>query len=155
MLSVKIIFMKVVVQRVKEAKVVLGKTGKVKGKIQKGLVLLIGVGEKDDEGKAKLLAEKVSKLRVMADKQGKMNLSVNDVGAGVLAISQFTLYADTSKGNRPSFVKAADPKRAEEIYNVFVDELKKKVEKVETGDFGSYMEIEADLDGPVTILLEE
>jgi D-tyrosyl-tRNA(Tyr) deacylase len=154
-LSVKIIFMKIVVQRVKRAKVILSKTGKVKGEIGKGLLLLIGVGKKDDEEKAKLLAEKVSKLRVMADKEGKMNLSINDLGSGILAVSQFTLYADTSKGNRPSFVEAADPKKAEEIYNVFVDGLKKRVEKVETGGFGAYMEIEADLDGPVTILLEE
>lgn len=146
--------MKVVVQRVKSAKVVL-EDKEVVGKIQKGLLLLIGMGRNDGKDKAKLLAEKVSKLRVMADDEGKMNLSVNDVKGGMLAVSQFTLYGDTSNGNRPSFIKAADPKKAEELYNIFVEELRKKVDKVETGSFGAYMNIEADLDGPVTILLDE
>lgn len=147
--------MRVVVQRVKKAKVILDESGKVSGEINKGLLLLIGVGDNDNEEKVKLLSEKVSKLRVMADDEGKMNLSVKDVGAGILAVSQFTLYADTSKGNRPSFIKAADPKKAEELYNLFVEELRKYVGKVETGSFGFYMNIEADLDGPVTILFEE
>lgn len=147
--------MRVVVQRVKAAKVVLDDTGEVSGKINKGLLLLIGVGSEDNEEMAIKLAEKVSKLRVMADDEDKMNLSVNDVEGGILAVSQFTLYADTSKGNRPSFIKAASPEKGEKIYNVFVEELRKRVDKVETGSFGAYMTIEADLVGPVTILLEE
>jgi D-tyrosyl-tRNA(Tyr) deacylase len=147
--------MRVIIQRVKKAKVILDETGKVSGEINKGLLLLIGVGDEDGEEKARLLARKISKLRVMADDEGKMNLSVKDIGAGILVVSQFTLYADTSKGNRPSFIKAADPKKAEKLYNFFVDELKKEVGKVETGSFGAYMNIDAKLDGPVTILLDE
>ena len=147
--------MKIVIQRVKEAKVVLDETGEVSGEIDKGLLLLIGVGKEDDEEKAVRLAEKISKLRVMADDEDKMNLSVKDVDGGILAVSQFTLYGDTSKGNRPSFIKAANPEKGEEIYNLFVEELKKRVDRVETGSFGAYMIIESDLDGPVTILLEE
>ena len=147
--------MRVVVQRVKSAKVILDDTGKVSGKINKGLVLLIGVGKEDDKNKAQKLAEKISKLRVMADDEDKMNLSIKDVEGGILAVSQFTLYGDTSKGNRPSFVKAASPEKGEEIYNIFIEELRKRVDVVETGIFGAYMTIEADLGGPVTILLEE
>ena len=99
------------------------------------------------------MAEKLSKLRVMADKEGKMNLSVKDVGVKILVVSQFTLYGDTSGGNRPSFIYAAEPSHAQEIYEHFISQLKKKEIEVETGKFGDYMEIETLLDGPVTILL--
>lgn len=147
--------MKVVVQRVKEAKVLTTENNNVSGEIGKGLLLLVGIGEGDDGEKVAGLAEKIAKLRVMADDEGKMNHSVTDVDGGILVVSQFTLYADTSKGNRPSFIRAAGPKKAEELYNFFVSELKKGVSKVETGSFGDYMEIDAELDGPVTIILEE
>jgi len=98
------------------------------------------------------LADKLSKLRVMADKEDKMNLSVADVGGEILVVSQFTLHADTSGGNRPSFINAALPNTAKEIYDHFVSELKSKGISIKTGTFGNYMQIEAVLDGPVTIL---
>ena len=142
--------MRLVIQRVLKASVSV--QGEVVGEIGKGLFVLVGVGEGDTKEEAELLAEKVKKLRVMADHNGKMNLSVIDTNSSMLAVSQFTLYADTSKGNRPSFVKAAKPDLAEEIYNYFVEVLRKDV-KVETGRFGEYMEIRVELDGPVTIII--
>ena len=144
--------MRLVIQRVSEASVSID--GKVIGKISKGLFVLVGVGKEDNEKKAEELAEKLSKLRVMADENGKMNLSVNDVGAKILAVSQFTLYGNTKKGNRPSFVNAAEPEKAEKIYNHFIEKLKEKGIEVETGSFGDYMTIDTKLDGPVTIIME-
>ncbi len=144
--------MRLVVQRVNKASVSI--SGKVVGKIDKGLLVLVGVTQGDGEEDALVLAEKLSKLRIMSDENDKMNLSVKDVNAGVLAVSQFTLYADTSKGNRPSFIKAAKPQVAEKIYEYFVEKLRQLEIKVETGEFGAYMKIETELDGPVTILLE-
>ena len=138
----------------RKAEVCVIKSEKVVGKIGKGLFVLVGVKERDSKKDAEILAEKLSKLRVMADKAGKMNLSVKDVDAKVLAVSQFTLYADTSRGNRPSFIKAAEPKLAQKIYEHFVHKLKDLGVKIETGSFGDYMQIETELDGPVTILLE-
>jgi D-tyrosyl-tRNA(Tyr) deacylase len=125
--------MRLVVQRVNKASVTIEGSEKTVGKISKGLFVLVGVGEEDSKDQAGVLAEKLSKLRIMRDKKGKMNLSIKDVKGKVLAVSQFTLFADTSKGNRPSFIKAAKP--------------------VETGEFGAYMKIEAELDGPVTIIM--
>lgn len=142
-----------VVQRVNKAKVSVGK--KIVGRINKGLFVLVGVTESDSESDAQVLAEKLSKLRIMADGNDKMNLSIKDLEAGVLVVSQFTLYADTSKGNRPSFIRAAKPELAEKIYEYFVDKLKEMGIKIETGEFGAYMKIEAELDGPVTIILEK
>lgn len=130
----------------------VGTNGTV-GKIGNGLFVLVGVKKDDRKKEAEILAEKLAKLRIMADKAGKMNLSVRDVDASILAVSQFTLYGDTSRGNRPSFVKAANPKLAQEIYEHFVAQLKEKGIKVETGRFGDYMEISALLDGPVTIII--
>lgn len=144
--------MRLVIQRVKEAKV--SSEGKVLGRIGKGLFVLLGVGKEDKPESAAVLAEKLSNLRIMADEQGKMNLSIKDVGGEVLVVSQFTLYADTSFGRRPSFVKAAEPELAKEIYQRFVEKLRQKGIKVATGSFGDYMEIESVADGPVTILLE-
>lgn len=143
--------MKLVIQRVNKANVTV--KGKEVGNIGKGLVILVGVGDGDTKQDAEYLAEKVSKLRIMSDDEGKMNLSVKDVYASILAISQFTLYADTSKGNRPSFIKAAKPERANEVYEHFVSEFKPTGIKVETGKFGEYMAISMVLDGPVTIIL--
>ena len=128
--------------------------GKVVGEIGKGYLTLVGIKKGDSKKEAELLAEKLSKLRVMADKEGKMNLSLKDLDAYVLVVSQFTLYADTSGGNRPSFINAALPEEAKKIYEHFVVKLKDFGVKVETGSFGDYMEIEAKLDGPVTITLE-
>ena len=148
------LFMRLVIQRVSKASVAVSESGKIVGKIGKGLFVLVGVKEGDTEKDSEALAEKLAKLRVMSDTGGKMNLSVKDVGGKVLAVSQFTLIADTSKGNRPSFIKAAKPELAEKIYNHFVEKLQKLGVKVETGMFGEYMEIDANLDGPVTLLLE-
>jgi D-tyrosyl-tRNA(Tyr) deacylase len=144
--------MRLVVQRVNKASVSVDK--KIVGKIGKGLFVLIGVKDGDRLEDAEKLAEKVSKLRIMSDENDKMNLSVKDVKASVLAVSQFTLHADTSKGNRPSFIKAAEPKVADRVYKQFVAKLKDLGIKVETGEFGAYMKIDAELDGPVTIILE-
>lgn len=145
--------MRILVQRVSEARVTI--KGKSVGEIKKGLLVLVGVRKGDSPKDAESLAEKLSKLRVMADKSGKMNLSVLDTKSEVLVVSQFTLHADTSQGNRPSFIAAAVPELAEELYEHFVKSLVGKGIKVETGKFGAYMEIDTKLDGPVTILLEE
>lgn len=145
--------MRLVVQRVKRASVSVAGTGEVVGKIGNGFLVLVGVKEGDEKKDAEVLAEKLAKLRIMADKAGKMNLSVREVNASILTVSQFTLYADISKGNRPSFVKAANPKLAQEVYEHFIAQLKEKGIKVETGRFGDYMEIPALLDGPVTIII--
>lgn len=137
--------MRLVVQRVKRAKV-------GKAEIGKGLLVLLGIKKGDTEKDVQDLAGKLSKLRVMADAEGKMNLSVIDVGAEVLVVSQFTLHADTKGGNRPSFIQAALPDLARQIYDYFISELRAKKISVKTGTFGAYMQIEAVLDGPVTIL---
>lgn len=133
---------------------VLAKATKV-GQIEKGLFVLIGVGEKDTLETAERLARKLARLRLMADGKGKINLDVEEAKAKVLVVSQFTLLADTSKGNRPSFINAALPEKAKEIYEWFIAKLKSLGVEVETGSFGEYMEIETSLDGPVTIVLED
>ena len=144
--------MKLVIQRVSKASVTVNK--KIVGEIKKGLFVLVGVSGDDNEETADILAEKLSKMRIMADENDKMNLSIKDIGGSILAVSQFTLFADTKKGNRPSFIKAAEPKKAQEIYDRFVECLREFDIKTETGSFGEYMHIDAKLDGPVTILLE-
>lgn len=147
--------MRLVIQRVKSAKVKVVGTGKQAGRIGKGLFILAAVSQGDKPEYADVLAEKVAKLRIMADREGKMNLSVKDVRGEILVVSQFTLYADTSAGNRPSFVKAAEPQLAKKIYRRFVKQLEERGIKVSTGSFGEYMEIESVSDGPVTIILEQ
>lgn len=144
--------MRILIQRVGSAQVSVD--GKVIGKIGKGLFVLVGVKTGDTEKDAQFLAEKLIKLRVMADSEGKMNLNLADANGSALIVSQFTLYADTSGGNRPSFIKAGDPAVAENLYNLFVSKVKDAGIPVETGKFGAYMEINTVLDGPVTILIE-
>lgn len=144
--------MKLVVQRVKSAQVKLVASKETVGKIGKGVLILVGVGKEDNITEAKNLAERVAKLRIISDENGKMNLSVKETGSEVLAVSQFTLYADTKRGNRPSFIAAALHDEAEKIFDEFVDCLKALGLRVQTGRFGGYMEIDAILDGPVTIL---
>lgn len=144
--------MKLVIQRVNSAQVTV--ENKIVGKIEKGLFVLLGVKKGDTKKEADFLVQKLLKLRVMADKEEKMNLSVSDAGGSFLIVSQFTLYADTSGGNRPSFINAALPDSAQEIYHYFVDQLRLSGVKVQTGEFGSFMKIETELDGPVTIILE-
>lgn len=146
--------MKLVIQRVDKAKVEIVEGRKKTGEINSGLFVLVGVSKKDELKNAEELANKIAKLRVMKDENDKMNLTVKQVDGSFLVVSQFTLYADTSGGNRPSFINAAEPKKAEEIYEHFIKCLKDKGENVETGSFGDYMDITASLDGPVTIILE-
>lgn len=144
--------MRLLVQRVKKAEV---KVDEIKvGSIEEGLFVLVGIKKNDTTEDAEKLANKLSKLRLMADDNGKMNLSLLDTQKKVLVVSQFTLYSDASGGNRPSFINAALPEDAKKIYEHFVATLKQLGLGVETGNFGEYMKIDTLLDGPVTILLE-
>lgn len=144
--------MRVVLQRVKEAKVTI--EDKVVGQIQKGMVLLVGAKIGDTEEDAKYLADKCVNLRIFEDKEQKMNLSAKDVGAEALVVSQFTLYADTRKGRRPSFTNALEPALAERLYLKFIDEIKAKGLKAEDGIFGAKMLVQIFNWGPVTFILD-
>ena len=145
--------MRAVVQRVLRS--CLSIDGKEYSKIDRGFMVLLGVTHGDTKDDAKALAEKVSKLRVFRDENDKMNLALGDIGGEVQVVSQFTLYADCHKGNRPAFVDAAAPEKANELYEYFVEEMKKTgVKKVVTGEFGADMKIDFINDGPVTIILE-
>jgi D-aminoacyl-tRNA deacylase len=144
--------MKLIIQRVSEAHVMV--ENEVVGAIGSGLFVLLGIKTGDSKKEADVLSEKLTKLRIMEDDNGKMNLSVKDVEAQVLVVSQFTLYSDTKGGNRPSFTDAARPEEAEPLYEYFIEKLRGLGMKVSTGKFGAYMEITAELDGPVTIVME-
>ena len=145
--------MRIVLQRVKEASVKVA--GDRISAIGPGLLLLVGVARGDGEPEADWLAEKVAGLRIMADNEGKMNCSVRDVGGAVLAVSQFTLLADTRKGKRPSFVGAAPPEEATRLFDHFCERLRAAgIDSVETGRFGAMMDVSLVNDGPVTIVLE-
>ena len=140
------------VQRVSRAEVQV--KNETVGKINRGYLVFLGVLENDGKKDADWLADKLLKLRVMSDENDKMNLNIKDAGGEILVVSQFTLAADTRKGNRPSFVKAAAPKEAKELYKYFVEKLKSGKIKIQTGKFGAYMKIKPTLDGPVTITLD-
>ena len=144
--------MRAVLTRVKSASVTIG--GTVVGQIGKGFLILLGVGPEDNEEKCRYLAEKALSLRIFEDENGKMNLSVKDVGGEVLLVSQFTLYGDASHGNRPSFTLAERPEKAEPLYEHAVQALAAQGVTVKKGVFGADMKIEQLNDGPVTILLE-
>ena len=144
--------MRVLVQRSKKSNVVVDK--KTIGSIDKGLVLLVGFTEGDTIEKIEYLAKRVVNLRIFDDLDGVMNKSILDCGGDILSISQFTLYADTKKGNRPSYVNALSGDKAEPLYDLFNEELRKYV-KVETGKFGAEMIVNITNDGPVTIMLEK
>jgi D-tyrosyl-tRNA(Tyr) deacylase len=145
--------MRIVLQRVGEASVTV--EGESVSRIGPGLLLLVGVARGDTEAEADWLAEKISGLRIFNDEEGKMNLSVRDVGGEVLAVSQFTLLADTRKGKRPSFIGAAQPEEAEPLFDYFCERLRTAgVSPVETGVFGAMMDVALVNDGPVTIVLE-
>ena len=145
--------MRVVLQRVQRGSVTVENA--VVGTVQQGFVALVGVTHSDTETQADILAKKTANLRVFEDAAGKMNLSALDVGAGVLVISQFTLYADAKKGRRPSFIDAARPEIAEPLVNYFAERLQQEgIQQVETGVFGAMMLVEIHNDGPVTIILD-
>ena len=144
--------MRVVLQRAKWGRVRV--EGEVVGEIGLGLVALVGVRRGDTPEDAAYLAKKTANLRIFADEDGKMNLSVKEVGGEVLAVSQFTLYADTRKGNRPSFTQAADPTLGRQLYELYIELLLKEGLHVETGVFGAMMEVELLNDGPVTIIID-
>ncbi len=145
--------MRVVLQRVKNASVTV--SGERISEIGEGLLLLVGVAKDDGEGEASWLAEKIAGLRIFNDEDGKMNLSVRDVGGEILAVSQFTLLADTRKGKRPSFIKAALPEEAEPLFDYFCERLREVgIASVQTGSFGAMMDVALVNDGPVTIVLE-
>lgn len=145
--------MKAVIQRVKNASVAVDNN--IVGEINEGYLILLGAGDNDSEKDCEKLADKISKLRIFSDENDKINLSLNDVNGDVLVISQFTLYADCRKGNRPSFINAGNPQKAEELYELFIEILSKKINgKVEHGVFGADMKVSLLNNGPFTILLE-
>lgn len=144
--------MRAVVQRVRSARVLVD--GEVAGAIAHGLCVLVGIAEEDGEDEAARLARRIVALRVFEDEQGKLDRNVRDAGGAVLAVSQFTLIADTSRGNRPSFSRAARPERAEPLYLAFCAALAAEGVEVATGVFGARMLVELENDGPVTILLD-
>ena len=145
--------MKFVIQRVLEASVTID--GKVHGQIDKGLMVLIGAGQGDTREIADKYIKKLINMRIFEDENGKTNLSLADVNGSLLLVSQFTLYADCRKGNRPSFINAGDPAEAEALYDYIVEECKKQVPNVQTGEFGADMKVSLINDGPFTILLDE
>ena len=144
--------MKFVIQRVKHASVTV--EGKILGKIEKGFMVLIGVCETDDEAIADKMVKKLIGLRIFEDENGKTNLDLHSVDGQLLLISQFTLYANCKKGNRPSFVEAAKPDKANALYEYIISECRKQVEVVERGEFGADMKVELLNDGPFTIVLD-
>ena len=144
--------MKIVVQRVLQADVSVD--SKICGKINKGYLVLIGIGHEDTEQDCIRLADKLVNLRIFSDENDKINLSLKDVNGEILIVSQFTLYADCRKGNRPNFVQAAKPDKAEILYNYFVNYCKTKVQVVQTGIFGADMKVSLVNDGPFTVILD-
>lgn len=145
--------MRIVLQRTKAAQVTVD--GEVTGAISKGYVLLVGVTHEDTKAQADWLAEKIAGLRLFEDEEGKMNRSIDEVDGQILSVSQFTLYADTRRGRRPSFVEAARPETAEPLWLYFNERLRTLGLQVETGVFGAMMDVELTNDGPVTIILEK
>ena len=140
------------IQKVSRAQVTVA--GEICGKIGKGVLVLLGVADGDTEADARLLADKAAGLRIFEDEEGKMNLSLNDVGGAMLVVSQFTLLGDCRKGRRPSFTAAAPPEVAEALYEVFVEKVAAHGIKTATGRFRQFMEVELVNDGPVTLLLD-
>ncbi len=143
--------MKIVMQRVSQASVTID--GKIAGAIQQGLLLLVGICPEDGQEDIEYAVRKISQMRIFSDQEDKMNLSVQDVGGQILSISQFTLYADTKKGNRPAFTGAAKPDLATSLYDQFNQKLAQIV-PVQTGEFGADMKVSLVNDGPVTIVLD-
>ncbi|AUJ27597.1 D-tyrosyl-tRNA(Tyr) deacylase [Lactobacillus helveticus] len=144
--------MRVVIQRVNHAQVNIN--GKTVGKIGKGVMLLVGIKNGDELSVVKKAADKIAKMRIFEDEEGKTNLSLKDVGGEILSVSQFTLMASTKKGNRPSFVDAMRPPKSKELWEDFNKELEANTFHVETGEFGADMQVELENDGPFTIVLD-
>ncbi len=144
--------MRALIQRVTEAKVVVD--GDIIGKVGEGLLILICAMQGDDDPDSAKLAQKIAKLRIFRDDQGRMNLSLADVGGAALIVSQFTLGADTSRGNRPGFSQAAPPEEGERLYEAFITDMKALGIAVETGQFGADMKVSLTNDGPVTIWMD-
>jgi len=144
--------MRAVIQRVSRAEVRVG--DEVTGKIDHGILLLLGVSSDDTERDAEYLLEKTVNLRIFEDRDGKMNLSLLETGGELLVVSQFTLYGDTRRGRRPSFIRSAPPDRANELYEYFVRSAREQVANVATGRFQAMMDVELINDGPVTIMLD-
>ena len=145
--------MKFVIQRVKEASVKVD--GEYTGKIKNGYLVLIGVGHEDTKEEADKYIRKMINLRIFEDENGKTNLSLKDVGGELLLVSQFTLYANCNKGNRPSFTQAGNPQKAEQLYEYIIGECKEEIDIVQTGVFGAHMEVSLINDGPFTVVLED
>ena len=144
--------MRAVVQRVSRASVTVD--GEVTGEIGKGVLVLLGVSVSDRETDADYLVDKIVNLRIFEDADGKMNDSLADVGGGMLVVSQFTLYGDTRRGRRPSYIDAARPEEANRLYEYFVSQARKQINRVETGVFQAMMDVELVNDGPVTMILD-
>ena len=144
--------MKAVIQRVSMGSVTV--EGEIIASINQGYVILLGIGKEDTSATAETMVKKIANLRVFSDDQGKMNLSVLDIKGSAIVVSQFTLYADTRKGNRPSFVNSGPPDMAEPLVKTFIDLLKQQGVPTQSGQFGADMKVEILNDGPVTILLE-
>ena len=144
--------MRAVIQRVKKSRVVIDET--IKAAIGHGLVILLGIEKGDDREKADYLAKKITNMRIFGDKEGKMNLSLIEIGGKAIVVSQFTLMADTRKGNRPSFIHAAPPNIASPLVDYFIQRMKAYGVETQSGEFAAHMLVEIHNDGPVTILLD-
>lgn len=144
--------MKLVIQRCEKASVSV--EGRITGQIDKGFLVLLGIGQEDTEADCDRLAAKMIGLRIFSDENGKTNLALKDVGGSLLIISQFTLYADTRKGHRPNFLMAKEPVEAKRLYEYFTEVCRKEVPNVQTGEFGAEMKVNLVNDGPFTIILE-
>lgn len=145
--------MRIVIQRVKQADVKIEQ--KIVGKIGKGYLILLGIGKEDTDEILQKYVDKIVKMRIFADDEGKTNLSLKDVNGQVLVVSQFTLYADCRKGNRPNFLLAKEPEEANRMYEKFVELMREQIDVVQTGEFGADMEVSLVNDGPFTIVLED
>lgn len=146
--------MKAVIQRVKSSSVMVD--NEITGAIDQGLLVLVGIHQDDTDEQLEWICNKIAKLRIFEDEEGKMNRSVQDVGGGILLVSQFTLYANSDKGTRPSFIEAARPEKAEPMYEEMIEWFNTKTDlDVQTGEFGAMMNVKLENDGPVTIILEK
>lgn len=145
--------MRVLIQRIARGSVKVGQHFAAE-EIQQGLMIFLGIGKEDTQEQAEYLAKKISNLRIFGDEQGKMNLSVKDVGGKAIVVSQFTLYANTKKGNRPSFIEAGPPEQADKMVDYFANLLREQGVPTQQGEFGAEMKVELVNDGPVTIWME-